>query len=179
MKTISTVVFAAVVWAASALFGTGLPLAVAADDGSKAQSAPTPAAVVQPAADANADSADEGEDEAEPGIDGWDKVKLDPKQPMGKVDADAAITLARNNGCFRCHAITRVKPGPSFEAVAQGYKGNLAAGYKREYAHLTAGDIFVFAGIIGHHRVLETDPPNDPAQLKNLVDWILSLDTNK
>jgi cytochrome c len=176
MKAIPTIVLTAIILAAVALFGPRLSVAADADGKAPPASA---AAAAQPAADASADSADEGEDEAEPGIDGWDKVTLDPKQPMGKVDAYAAMTLARDNGCFRCHAITRVKTGPSFEAVAQAYKGNLAAGYKREYTHLTAGDIFVFAGIVGHHRVLETDPPNDPAQLKNLIDWIFSLDTNK
>jgi hypothetical protein len=25
------------------------------------------------------------------------------------------------------------------------------------------------------HKIIKTDPPNDMAQIKNLVDWILSL----
>jgi len=176
MKAISTVVLAAAILAV-----LGPRLSQAADTGGQAPAAaaaapPATQPAAQPAAGA---AAEEDEDEAEPSIDGWEKVKLDPHLPMGKVDADAAITLARNNGCFRCHAIDRVKTGPAFKSVAQAYRGNLVGGYKREYAHLTAGDMFVFAGNVDHHRVLRTDPPNDPAQLKNLIDWIFSLDDAK
>jgi cytochrome c len=110
------------------------------------------------------------------GLNGWDKVEYDINGiPPASIDAYAAQELARKNGCFRCHAIDRVKTGPAFTSVAEAYKDDLKGGEEREYDHLTAGDVFVLNGKVDHHRVLETTPPNDSAQLKNLIFWIFSL----
>jgi len=165
MKSLSTVFFTALALTAGVLSVAGC------------SSTPAPAVVAAKAAtpsDAKApNAADEEEEER---IDGWQHVHLVKSATPGVVDADAAIHLARTNGCFRCHALDRVKTGPAFKSVADAYRDKYEDGLKREDSHLTAGDMFVLNGNVDVHRVLRTDPPNDPAQLKNLIDWILSLE---
>lgn len=90
-------------------------------------------------------------------------------------DADAAKALARTNNCFKCHAITRDKDGPAWNKVAVKYKGNPGAEAKLIH-HLTSGEMVTEAdGTKVHHEIIKTDPANDTPQIKNLVDWILSL----
>ncbi|MFC5431215.1 c-type cytochrome [Paraburkholderia denitrificans] len=90
-------------------------------------------------------------------------------------DADAAKALARQNNCFRCHAIQKDKDGPAWAKVAQKYKGNPDAEAKLIH-HVTSGEKAKFAdGHEENHKIIETDPPKDMAQIKNLIDWILSL----
>ena len=43
--------------------------------------------------------------------------------PAYAVDADAALALARQNNCLKCHAIDKDKDGPSYKKVAEKYKG--------------------------------------------------------
>ena len=43
------------------------------------------------------------------------------------VDAAAAETLARQNGCFKCHSIDKQKDGPPYKEVAAKYKGKADA----------------------------------------------------
>jgi len=90
-------------------------------------------------------------------------------------DQDAAKTLARSNNCFKCHALSRDKDGPGWKKVAAKYKGDPTAEEKLIH-HLTSGEMVKLAdGSMVHHKIIKTDPPNDTAQIKNLVDWILSL----
>ncbi len=90
-------------------------------------------------------------------------------------DMDAAKALARTNNCFKCHAISRDKDGPAWKKVADKYKGNAGAEAKLIH-HLTSGEMVTLAdGSKVHHEIIKTDPANDTAQIKNLVDWILSL----
>jgi len=162
MKSPSTAFFAALVLAAGMLSASGC------------SSVPAPAVAAKAAPPSEAKTADAAEEEER--IDGWQNVHLIKSAAPSTVDADAAIHLARVNGCFRCHALDRVKTGPAFKSVAEGYRNSYEDGLKREDSHLTAGDIFVLNGNVDKHRVLRTDPPNDPAQLKNLIDWILTLE---
>lgn len=90
-------------------------------------------------------------------------------------DEDAARNLARSNNCFKCHALSRDKDGPGWKKVAEKYRGNPNAEAKLMH-HLTSGEMVKLAdGSMVHHEIIKTDPPNDSAQIKNLVDWILSL----
>ena len=89
-------------------------------------------------------------------------------------DETAARELARANNCFKCHAVSKDKDGPSFHKIAEKYKGNPDAQAKLIH-HLTSGEKAKFPD--GHeedHKIVKTDPPNDMAQIKNLVDWILA-----
>ena len=91
------------------------------------------------------------------------------------VDVDAARVLARQNNCFKCHAIKADKEGPAWSKVAQKYHGK-SEGEDRLIVHLTSGEKARFAD--GHeeeHKVVRTEPPQDREQIRNLVDWILGL----
>jgi cytochrome c len=94
---------------------------------------------------------------------------------MADVDAEAAKALARQNNCFKCHSVEKEKDGPAYKKVAEKYKGKDNA-EARLIEHITSGEKAKFPD--GHeeeHKIVKTDPPNDTAQIKNLVDWILSL----
>ncbi|HEY8051009.1 MAG TPA: c-type cytochrome [Ramlibacter sp.] len=94
--------------------------------------------------------------------------------PAYAVDADAALALARQNNCLKCHAIDKDKDGPSYKKVAAKYKGKPDAEAKL-INHITSGEKAKFPD--GHeeeHKIVKTSPPKDMAQIKNLVDWILS-----
>ena len=93
---------------------------------------------------------------------------------MADVDVEAAKALARQNNCFKCHAVEKEKDGPSYKKVAEKYKGKDNA-EARLMEHITSGEKAKFPD--GHeeeHKIIKTDPPKDMAQVKNLVDWILS-----
>jgi len=95
--------------------------------------------------------------------------------PAAAADVDAAKALARQNNCFKCHAIEKEKDGPAWKKVAEKYKGKDDA-QARLVKHLTSGEKAKFPD--GHeedHKIIKTDPANDEAQIKNLVDFILSL----
>jgi cytochrome c len=94
---------------------------------------------------------------------------------MADVDAEAAKALARQNNCFKCHAVEKDKDGPAYKKVAEKYKGKDTA-EARLIEHITSGEKAKFPD--GHeeaHKIVQTSPPKDMAQIKNLVDWILSL----
>ena len=89
-------------------------------------------------------------------------------------DADAAKALAKQNNCFKCHAIDKDKDGPSYHSVAEKYKGKPGAEAKL-INHITSGEKAKFPD--GHeeeHKIVKTSPPKDPEQVKNLVQWILA-----
>jgi cytochrome c len=91
--------------------------------------------------------------------------------------ADLAATpveiqrLARNNDCFKCHALQREKEGPSWHDVAEKYRGKADARDKL-YTHLTTAPIIALKGDPEKHKQLKE---LDPAQIRALVDWILTL----
>jgi len=87
---------------------------------------------------------------------------LVPSAAFG-ADADGAQTLARQNNCFKCHAVDKDKVGPAWKDVAAKYKGKPDAEAKL-YTHLTTGP--------KDHPIVKAKSPDDT---KNLVSWILSL----
>ena len=90
------------------------------------------------------------------------------------VDADAALALARQNNCLKCHAIDKDKDGPSYKKVAAKYKGKADA-EARLIEHITSGEKAKFPD--GHeeeHKIVKTSPPKDAAQIKNLIQWVLA-----
>ncbi|MFZ4698929.1 MAG: c-type cytochrome, partial [Candidatus Methylumidiphilus sp.] len=78
----------------------------------------------------------------------------------------------KQNNCFRCHGIDKDKDGPAWRKIAAKYKA-MPNAEERLTKHLTSGEKAKFPD--GHeedHKILKSD---DPAETKNLVDWILSL----
>jgi len=88
-------------------------------------------------------------------------------------DAGAAQSLAQKSGCFKCHGVDKKKDGPALRDAAAKYKGNSDAQQKLVY-HVTSGEKVKFDD--GHeeeHKKVKTSNLNE---VKNLVDWILSLE---
>lgn len=88
------------------------------------------------------------------------------------MDPVAAEQMARQNGCFKCHSIEKKKDGPPFKETAAKYKGKSEA-EARLTTHITTGEKAKFPD--GHeeeHKIIKT---KDPAEIKNVVQWILSL----
>ncbi len=88
------------------------------------------------------------------------------------MDADAARALARQSNCFKCHAIDKKKDGPAWKEVAKKFKGKPDAEAKLT-KHITSGaKVKLEDGTEDEHPIVKS---KDPAAIKNLVDWILSL----
>lgn len=90
------------------------------------------------------------------------------------VDAEAAVALAKQNNCLKCHSVDKEKDGPAYKKVAEKYKGKADAEAKL-INHLMSGEKAKFAD--GHeeeHKIVKTSPAKDTAQVKNLVQWILA-----
>ena len=87
------------------------------------------------------------------------------------VDAEAAKALARQNSCFKCHSVDKEKDGPTYKKVAEKFRGKPNA-EARLITHITTGEKAKFPD--GHeeeHKIIKT---KDIAEIKNLVNWILS-----
>jgi cytochrome c len=92
--------------------------------------------------------------------------------PAFAADAAAAETLARQNGCFKCHAVDKKKEGSPYREVAAKYKGKAGA-EDRLYKHITTGEKAKFPD--GHeedHKIIKS---KDEKEIRNLIQWILSL----
>ena len=87
------------------------------------------------------------------------------------VDGDAAESLARREGCLKCHGTTKDKEGPSFRKVASKFKGKPDA-EDRVLKHITSGPMVKFSdGEEEEHRIIRS---KDEDAVKNLIRWILS-----
>jgi cytochrome c len=86
------------------------------------------------------------------------------------VDADAAQALARQNNCFKCHAVDKDKDGPSFKKTATKMKGKADAA-DRIAQHLTTGEKAKFPD--GHEEEHKVIKAKSPADVRNLAEWIL------
>lgn len=87
-------------------------------------------------------------------------------------DKDAAKELAKKNNCLLCHGTDKDKVGPGFNKIAAKFKGNADA-ETRLINHLTSGEPAKFSdGHTAPHMIINT---KDKAEIRNLVDWILSL----
>ncbi len=87
------------------------------------------------------------------------------------VNDDAAEALAKAGKCFKCHSVDKAKKAPSYKKIAQKYKGKADA-EATLLKHLSASkSVKVEDGGDEEH---EPPPAKDAADLKNLVQWILS-----
>ena len=87
-------------------------------------------------------------------------------------DEAAARGLARQSNCFKCHSVDRKKDGPAWREVAAKYRGNADAAAKL-IKHVTSGEKAKFED--GHEEDHAMVKSTDPREVKNLVEWILSL----
>lgn len=94
-----------------------------------------------------------------------------PAKAVIAVDADAAETLARREGCLKCHGATKDKEGPSFRKVAGKFKDKPDA-EERVLKHIRSGEMVKFSdGEEEEHRIIRSQ---DEDAVMNLIRWILS-----
>jgi cytochrome c len=86
-------------------------------------------------------------------------------------DADAAQATLKKSDCLKCHAVDKKKDGPSFKETAKKYKGKADAEDKVT-KHITTSPTIEIDGKKEEHKALKT---KDAAEIKNVVQWILSL----
>lgn len=95
--------------------------------------------------------------------------------PALALDVEAAKGLAEQNNCMQCHGLRKDKDGPSFMKTAEKYKGKAGA-VDEIVKHMTSGkDVKLADGTTEKHKVAKTMPANDTAQLKNLAEYVLSI----
>ncbi len=87
-------------------------------------------------------------------------------------DAAAAQALARQSNCFKCHAVDKKKEAPAWKEVAAKYKSKPDAEAKL-IKHVTTGPKVKFED--GHEEDHPVVKSKNADEIKNLVDWILSL----
>ena len=95
--------------------------------------------------------------------------------PALALDVDAAKGLSEQNNCMQCHGLRKDKDGPAFLKTADKYRGKANA-VDEVIKHITSGKKIKLAdGTQEDHKIAKTMPPNDAAQLKNLAQYILSI----
>jgi len=85
------------------------------------------------------------------------------------LDNAAAEALMKKDGCAACHSVDKKIVGPAYQEVAAKYKGDAGAAAKLIKKVKEGG-----SGVWGPVPM----PPNattPDADIKNLVDWILTL----
>lgn len=87
------------------------------------------------------------------------------EQPVSPADA---IAIARSNACMGCHAIDRKLVGPSFQQIAEKYKGDAQASAKLEKKVKNGG-----AGVWGSIP-MPSHPKMSDADIKTVVAWVLA-----
>ena len=87
-----------------------------------------------------------------------------------EIDVKQAEGLMKANKCSSCHHATKTKSGPSLKAMAEEYRGKADA-EEHIITQITTGPEVEIDGEKEEHKIIKT---KDPAQLKNLAQWILS-----
>ncbi len=87
------------------------------------------------------------------------------------VDAKAAETLARQGGCLKCHGIDKKKEGPSLKEIAAKWRGKPDA-FPKLTKQVTVVSKVKIEGNEEEHGAVKTQ---DPAAIKNLLEWLLAL----
>ncbi|GAB1369891.1 hypothetical protein MASR1M42_24490 [Azonexus hydrophilus] len=91
------------------------------------------------------------------------------------LDEAAAKDLMKQNKCTQCHGMDKDKDGPSFKKIAGKFKGK-ADSESKLLTHLTtAPKVKLSDGSEEEHKIVKTSPAKDEAQIKNMIQYILSL----
>jgi cytochrome c len=86
-------------------------------------------------------------------------------------DADGAKKLAKDNDCFKCHAIDKTKKGPSLKKIAAKYREK-KLDETEMIKHMTSGKkVKLEDGSEEDHKIIDT---KDVKAQANLARWILS-----
>jgi cytochrome c len=88
----------------------------------------------------------------------------------------AAEALMQDSGCNKCHKLDKKKDGPAYRDVAAKYRGKPDAEASVTH-HVTSGEMVKFDD--GHEEKHKKVKTTNPAEIKNLVDWILAMEGGK
>jgi len=86
-------------------------------------------------------------------------------------DAEAAQKLAKESGCTKCHAVDKTKKGPPYKKTAEKMKGKPDAEQKVMDQITKPQKVKLEDGTEDDHGAVKS---KDPAEIKNLVQWILA-----
>ena len=86
-------------------------------------------------------------------------------QPVSPANA---MAIARGNACMGCHAIDRKLVGPSFQQIAEKYKGQADANARLEKKVKSGG-----SGVWGPIP-MPSHPRMNDADIKTVVAWVLA-----
>ena len=87
------------------------------------------------------------------------------------LDAAAAEALVRKSKCMTCHAIDKKKDGPAYKEIAAKFKGKPDA-VEKITKHITVPSTVKVDGKEEEHEMIRS---KDPAEIRNVVDWLMSL----
>lgn len=91
------------------------------------------------------------------------------------VDEAAAQELMKQNKCSQCHALKdKEKDAPPFNKISAKYKGKADAEDKLVKHLLNGPKVKLSDGTEEEHKVMKTTPAKDVAQIKNVVQFVLS-----
>jgi cytochrome c len=82
--------------------------------------------------------------------------------------AEDGMAIARGNACMGCHAVDRKLVGPSFQQIAEKYKGDAQAPAKLALKVKKGG-----AGVWGSIP-MPSHPAMSDADVKTVVAWVLA-----
>jgi cytochrome c len=87
------------------------------------------------------------------------------EQPGSAADA---MSIARKNACMGCHAVDRKLVGPSFQQIAEKYKGDAQAPAKLALKVKNGG-----AGVWGAIP-MPSHPAMNSTDIQTVVTWVLA-----
>jgi len=87
-------------------------------------------------------------------------------------DVEAAKGLARQSNCFKCHGVEKKKEGPAWKEIAAKYRDKPDA-QATLIKHVTTAPKVKFPD--GHEEEHTKVKSKNQDEIRNLVDWILSL----
>ncbi len=88
------------------------------------------------------------------------------------VDADPAQALATKEGCLKCHALDKKKQAEPLKAIAKKLSGKPDAEAIVLKQITTGVKVKMEDGTEEEHKTIKT---KDDAEIKNMIQWILSL----
>lgn len=92
--------------------------------------------------------------------------------PASAADEAAAKALMKKEKCTKCHDIEKKKKGPAYKKLAAKYADKRAEGEEKMRKNLTTNPkVKLEDGTEEEHKA----PKLSEAELKNMIEWILSL----
>ncbi|MDB5811758.1 MAG: c-type cytochrome [Betaproteobacteria bacterium] len=91
-------------------------------------------------------------------------------------NAAAAEALMQDSGCNKCHKVDKKKDGPAYRDVAAKFREKPDAEALVTH-HVTSGEMVKFDD--GHEEKHKKVKTTNPADVKNLVNWILAMEGGK